>query len=145
MVFSIYNVKDANNVIEKTLANEQSIDIVFLDAQNVQSPIVRVKKIDAVRIVTSFNYAYIPSLKRYYFIDGATMLLGGLAQLVLNCDYLMTYKDAILKASGFITGAYSDNAFDRNRYEEQDIPTVSVKTFDNPFASDKSFVLVTAV
>lgn len=146
MVFNFYCVKDANNCIQKTLESAKEINITFLNAQDVQTPILRVKTVDIETLLNGgYNYAYIPSLKRYYFVDGATVMLGGLTQLLLNCDYLMSYKDDILKASGYVLGSYADKSFTRNRYEEVDAPTVNAVTDDNPFESGTSFVLVTAV
>lgn len=42
-----------------------------------------------------YNYAYIPSWGRYYFIDNITVLKG--CRMILNCtvDVLYTYRDSI--------------------------------------------------
>lgn len=42
------------------------------------------------------NYAYIPTLGRYYYIDGQTITIGKLLSYQLRCDVLMSHKDSIL-------------------------------------------------
>ena len=42
------------------------------------------------------NYCYIKELNRYYYIRDIKLLNGGLYQLQLDVDVLMTYKDIIM-------------------------------------------------
>lgn len=44
------------------------------------------------------NYAYIPTLGRYYFVDNVT-LLGDACSLTLRCDVLTTFADSIKQAT----------------------------------------------
>lgn len=49
-----------------------------------------------------FNYAYIASLKRYYYVTSVTYVANGLWEVELSCDVLMSYKDAIENCSAFV-------------------------------------------
>lgn len=51
---------------------------------------------DAVSIL-SFDYLYIPSLKRYYFVRDITLLSNHLSRLTCHLDVLYTFKDYIKK------------------------------------------------
>lgn len=58
-------------------------------------------------VAPSYNYAYIPSLSRYYFITN-WVYTEGLWTAVLAVDVLATYKTEIGNSQEYITRAYSD-------------------------------------
>lgn len=58
--------------------------------------------------VPNFNYAYIPSFSRYYYITDIRSIRYNLWEIDLNVDVLMTYKEGLYKCIGFI---------DRNEYD----------------------------
>lgn len=53
--------------------------------------------------VTDFNYCYIPTLKRYYYINNVILVTSRLYRLELSLDVLMSFKDSILDIKAFIT------------------------------------------
>lgn len=58
--------------------------------------------------IPNFNYAYIPSFSRYYYITDIRSIRYNLWEIDLNVDVLMTYKEGLYKCVGFI---------DRNEYD----------------------------
>lgn len=52
--------------------------------------------------VIDFNYLYIDELKRYYYVDDIISVRNNVWELICSVDVLMSYKDDILKLSGFI-------------------------------------------
>lgn len=54
----------------------------------------------------TFNYAYVPQLRRYYFITD-WLYTGGLWTAVLAVDVLATYKTEIGNSIQYVTRAYS--------------------------------------
>lgn len=58
--------------------------------------------------ILRYNYAYIPSWGRYYFIDDVAVLEGGIYQLVLNVDVLATYRPDILSSSQYVLRSASN-------------------------------------
>lgn len=58
--------------------------------------------------ILRYNYAYIPSWGRYYFIDDVAVLEGGIYQLVLNVDVLATYRPDIRNSSQYVLRSASN-------------------------------------
>ena len=58
--------------------------------------------------VPTFNYAFIKSFNRYYYVTDITSVRNNLWEISLSVDVLMTYKEALLNCTGFI---------DRNEFE----------------------------
>lgn len=60
----------------------------------------------------TYNYAYIPTWNRYYFVNNITSICEGIVQLDLTEDYLATWKSAIQATSAYI--AYSSTGYNVN-------------------------------
>ena len=58
--------------------------------------------------VPSYNYAYIPSLSRYYYIDSITSIARNMWRLDMRADVLMSWASQIRKMRGVVS---------RNEYE----------------------------
>lgn len=58
--------------------------------------------------VPTFNYAFIKSFNRYYYVTDIASVRSNLWEISLSVDVLMTYKEALLNCTGFI---------DRNEFE----------------------------
>ena len=56
---------------------------------------------------SQINYAYIPSLGRYYFVDDITMENDGILRFSMSVDVLMTYRTQILKSKQFVARSQS--------------------------------------
>lgn len=74
-----------------------------------------------------FNYAYIPSFRRYYFIRSVTAMTAGkspnhLYRLVMVCDELMSFKDHLMDLNGYI----SRNEFDYNAIIPDDMMPLAI-------------------
>lgn len=72
---------------------------VFREEQNVLTPSVVIE----YSKVPDFNYVYIPSLSRYYFVTGITLVRYGVYRVDLKVDVLCTYDSDIRLQSGFVT------------------------------------------
>lgn len=97
MKMFLYNTDDSINVINKTLNNEVEININLKRDTDVLNPEIVLKG-----DFRGFNYAYIPDLNRYYFINSMEQLNLRLVKLNMTCDVLETYKADILNCSGTI-------------------------------------------
>ena len=80
---------------------------------DITAPVVELSGTD----LTGYNYAYIASFHRYYFIQGITYDKG-LWRLALKCDVLATYKTTIGAANLFVlrsassyNGTIQDNLY----------------------------------
>ena len=90
----LYHVNDAENVINKTLINGLEIDINLKASVDIVNP-----EIVLNGDFRGYNYAHLPDLNRYYFIDRIEQLNLKLVKLNLSCDVLETYKADILNSN----------------------------------------------
>lgn len=72
---------------------------VFREEQNVLTPSIVIE----YSKVPDFNYVYIPSLSRYYFVTGITLVRYGVYRIDLKVDVLCTYDSDIRLQSGFVS------------------------------------------
>lgn len=90
----LYRTLDDNNVINKTLTDAMTVNINFKRDTNIVNPDIVLSG-----DFRGFNYAHIPDLNRYYFIESIEQLNLHLVKLNMKCDVLETYKDAILNTN----------------------------------------------
>ncbi|WP_369141292.1 hypothetical protein, partial [Modestobacter versicolor] len=91
MRLELYHVKDAPNVIGKTIEVPIKMDVLFkrsIDVINPQLVLTDPQEIGFIGI----NYLYLPDLKRYYFVDSIENIADNLWLLKCSCDVLETYK-----------------------------------------------------
>lgn len=94
MKMYLYHVNDAENVINKTLVNGLELDINLKSSVDIVNPEIVLNGDFRV-----YNYAHLPDLNRYYFIDRIEQLNLKLVKLNLSCDVLETYKADILNSN----------------------------------------------
>lgn len=94
MKMYLYHVNDAENVINKNLVNGFEIDINLKSSVDIVNP-----EIVLNGDFRGYNYAHLPDLNRYYFIDRIEQLNLKLVKLNLSCDVLETYKADILNSN----------------------------------------------
>ena len=66
--------------------------------------------------VINFNYVYIPSFNRYYFVKDITSLVNNLWRVDLEVDVLMSYKTQILNLNAFVSR--QENEYDPYMLDE---------------------------
>ena len=118
MKLFLYNVDDGDNVINKTLGVPYEMDIRLSNDIDVINLEIRLRNIAGVDF-GDFNYAHIPDLKRYYFIDKLGRVSRTDNILYLSCDVLETYKIEILNSNARVkrnlkTGDYMAGNVDNN-------------------------------
>ncbi|WP_294242420.1 hypothetical protein [Pseudobutyrivibrio sp.] len=96
MTLILYNTTSPQRKINKTLTNAYTVTFSLKGDANVVSPVVLLKYISGI---DRFNYAYIEEFHRYYWITDIHELIGGVTELTLRCDVLMTYKPDVLAAN----------------------------------------------
>jgi len=91
MELILYRTNDNPNVVNKVLLEPVSIDIVLKNDVNIINP-----EIILSGDYRGYNYAHIPDLKRYYFIDSFEQLNLRFGKLYMSCDLLETYKNSFI-------------------------------------------------
>lgn len=111
-----FNFDGKPNEVNKTLqANEEytgALNATF----NVLTPVVRFR----TRTPVSFNYVFIESLNRYYFVSELNQD-GNICTVRLRVDVLQTYKEKILTSSATLTKGTNVNKYLSNRSNVVDV------------------------
>lgn len=110
MQVEFYHTADNANTINKTLQPIKTVNIIFRQAVNVETPFIIMSKDN----LTGSNYVYIPTFNRYYFISSVNNYTANLVRIDLTCDLLMTYKDIILNTPVLITATNTPSYFSSN-------------------------------
>lgn len=110
----IYNGKP--NEVNKTLQENAEYTGVLNATFNVLTPVVRFR----TRTPVTFNYVYIESLNRYYFVSEKQQD-GDICTVHLRVDVLFTYKDIILNSSATLVKGGNANKFVSNRNNVYDV------------------------
>lgn len=99
MVIKLYRTRSEKNSISKSLQSELSLEGTLRDETSIKNPVLRV--VGDTSIV-SYNYVYIESFSRYYFVNDIISVRTGLWELYLTVDVLMSFKAEILGCVGII-------------------------------------------
>ena len=139
MELRLHVVLDSDNVINKELNEPVIVDIRLKADTDITNPsiVLSATNID----YDIFNYAYIPQLKRYYFINNITNINNTMWRLDMSCDVLETYKNDILGSKARFyrnirNGDYVNAAIDEELHK-----TVSIHNSDVIFDNQPNFVL----
>lgn len=89
----LYKNASDNNTIGKSLSGALTLSGALRDESSVISPSFR---LTSATNIAQYNYAYIESFGRYYFIKGITVERTGVWTLDLECDVLESFKAEIL-------------------------------------------------
>ena len=115
------------NAVNKTLQANEEYTGVLNATFNVLTPVVRFR----TRTPVSFNYVYIESLNRYYFVSELTQD-GDICTVRLRVDVLQTYKEKILASSATLTKSENGNKYLSNRSNVVDVrPNIRKLDFPN--------------
>ena len=104
------------NEVNKTLQANEEYTGVLNATFNVLSPVVRFR----TRTPVSFNYVFIESLNRYYFVSELNQD-GDICTVRLRVDVLQTYKEKILASSATLTKGTNVNKYLSNRSNVVDV------------------------
>lgn len=115
------------NEVNKTLQENNEYTGLLNASFNVLTPVVRFR----TRTPVTFNYVYIESLNRYYFVKEISQD-GDVCTVRLKVDVLFTYKDKILASSATLTQGENVNKYLSNRANVVDVrPNVRKLDFPN--------------
>lgn len=115
------------NKVNKTLQENEEYTGVLNSTFNVLTPVVRFR----TRTPVNFNYVYIDSLNRYYFVS-EILQDGDICTVRLKVDVLYTYKDKILAGRATLTKGENVNKYVSNRSDVVDLrPNIRKVDFPN--------------
>ena len=115
------------NAVNKTLQENEEYTGLLNATFNVLTPVVRFR----TRTPVSFNYVFIESLNRYYFVSELNQD-GDICTVRLRVDVLQTYKEKILASSATLTKGENVNKYLSNRSNVVDVrPNIRKLDFPN--------------
>lgn len=136
-----FNFDGKPNEVNKTLQENEEYTGVLNATFNVLTPVVRFR----TRTPVTFNYVYIESLNRYYFVSEKQQD-GDICTVRLRTDVLMTYKDKILDSTGTLIKGSNVNSYASNRENNYDLrPKLKKLDFPNKglFSDNDNIIMVT--
>ena len=132
--FKLYKNRSELNRVDKTLyiAEIGSIFGVFRETVSITNLTIVIEYNKFI----DFNYIYIPTLNRYYFVTEVKIINNKLYEIDLTVDVLMSYKDAIKSTQAFIDRnehTYNELLEDKKRVIETGYDIVSYNVTNELF------------
>ena len=138
-----YNTSD-NRCIKKVLTNEFTITGTLRESTSVINPEITITSADTLR----YNYCYIPTLKRYYYINNIVSVKNGVWKLIMEVDPLMSFKADILALKVVVSkqssSANGDEYIDDGSLVTDNLMFKTVYNFANGFNNNSEYILITA-
>ncbi len=138
-----YNSSD-NRCIKKVLADEFTITGTLRESTSIVNPEITVVSSNPLR----YNYCYIPSLKRYYYINNVISVKNGVWKLIMEVDPLMSFKNDILALKVVVSKqsspANGDEYIDDGSLVTDNLMFKTVYNFANGFNNESEYILITA-
>lgn len=103
---TLYKNTAENNRIDKTnyLTSVGEITGYLRNETNIINPSIVIEYAGVI----DFNYVYISTFNRYYFVNNITSVRTNLWRLDMSCDVLMTYKETILNYECYVSRNEND-------------------------------------
>ena len=138
-----YNSSD-NRCINKELKNEFSISGTLREETSVINPEITITSTSTLR----YNYCYIPTLRRYYYINNIISVKNNVWKLIMEVDPLMSFKNDILSLKVVVSKQSSidngDEYIDDGSLVTDNLMFKTVYNFANGFNNNSEYILITA-
>lgn len=138
-----YNSSD-NRCIKKVITDEFVLSGTLRESTSIVNPEITVTSANPLR----YNYCYIPSLKRYYYINNVISVKNGVWKLVMEVDPLMSFKNDILAlnvvASKQSSAEHGDEYIDDGSLVTDNLMFKTVYNFPTGFNNNSEYILITA-
>ena len=143
MELKLYSLNDGDNVINKTMTLKTTMEINLKRDVDISSPVLFLIP-NLPNGFDGINYAEIPLLSRFYFVDNITNISGTLWKLNLSCDVLETYKADILASKARLYRNLKAGDYFNTALESSHLTTVA-KYNSNKGISDNETLIMTTV
>lgn len=140
MEIYFYSCSSEKERLVKTLENETEYEGNFRNEVNVINPVLQIAT-DSMDLYTILNYAYIPDLNRYYFIDRVESYRTGVITVYLSIDVLYTYADAIKELQAIVSNDTNNPYYSGNVKGHDTRKTYERLTLENNFNSNGVYVM----
>lgn len=133
MIIKLLMTNDSYDVLNKDYITVKIIDFKLKKDNNILTPIIDLYLTGSN---LNINYAEIPDLKRFYFIEEKQVIGKDLYRLYLKVDVLESYKTEILESFSitYLNSVLPDTKIFESDFEEQEmnyiLATVGEKVSD---------------
>lgn len=139
---------EPNRLIKNSyMANTWAVNGTLRDGCSITNPVITIQK-PTSPVEIGYNYMYIKTFKRYYFIDDITSVRDGLWEIKAHVDVLQSFATDILNSKCIISKTEDDS--DANLYLNDGSFVMDarkfnqVKEFSTGFSSSGSNILICA-
>ena len=143
MKLNLYVVNDSDNVINKKMTDKVTININLKRDVDISSPSLILLDGQGVNY-SDFNYAEIPELGRFYFVNNVQRLNHKMIQVDLVCDVLETYKSDVLASKARFNRAIKTGDYYNANVDQSTLKTIT-KHESNVSIADQSSMILTSV
>lgn len=93
----LYTNNSDRNVVDKDLTQQFDLTILFKDSTSITDPtlIFSYTSDQSIPKYKVVNYAYIPTFRRYYFVNNFRWVRDNIVELDCHVDVLMSFKTEI--------------------------------------------------
>lgn len=143
MDITLYTNNSEKNKLDKNLSGAKTFSGKLREESSIVNPSILIQ----IENPSSFNYAYIPEFKRYYFIIDAVSVRTNIWRLSLHTDVLMSFKDGIKNAPVILTDTESAGATNYligEQWKTNAKNTTEIKQFPKGLNTNGEFILITA-
>lgn len=109
MVIKFYITPDEPHDINKTKENELILTGTIKENCTILNPVIEIKRNDSI---FGYNYCYIETFKRYYYITNFSVNINGFISISLKVDSLESFKESILGSQQVVSR--QENYFNLN-------------------------------
>ena len=144
MTVEIYKNLSENSVIGKTKTLVYSTECDIKGESSIINSVLILKYNEKI---FESNYVYIPTWKRYYFIDDVRVMTGGRVEVSLSVDVLESFKDSILELN-VILGDTETTGVNKYLNSESFVTNCKTKTdiinFPRGLSDNGTYILITS-
>lgn len=143
MQINLYITSDEKNVIEKRMSLPYVIEGSLKNESSVVDPTIVIRDENPI----NYNYCYIESFRRYYFITNMRSIRNNVWELYLHVDVLMSYKEQIKQCPVILETSEQTGV---SPYVTSDAYQTTVKTktdiisFSSGLSDNGEYILITA-
>lgn len=142
MELKLYAVNDGDNVINKVMTLKTTMEInLKRDVDIINPRLILIPNLPTG--FTGINYAEIPLLNRFYFVDSITNISSTLWQLDLSCDVLETYKADILASKARLYRNLKAGDYFNTALESSHLTTVAKYNSDKGISDNETLIMTT--
>lgn len=144
MKLFLHKTLDSDNTINKVIGLGLELDIRLKADVNIINPTIILQSIINTDY-QDFNYAYIPELKRYYFIKTIDNINAKLWRLELSCDVLESYKSEILTSTARLKRNLKNGDYFNANIDSSIVKNISIHKSDVTLNDTDSSIILTTV